>query len=338
MEASSRRDALISQNSGLKKEQDEQFVIKNIDFNPNNRVTKIEILGTKKYRTIERYVTRNYVRYPVYSGWKIKERIIKKTLKLTNRQLEELEYYNDELIVSLAKDIISCLPEKLHPKWYNLYYLNKAFEYENNSINKVYLTINKKFDNIHSRFENDKRLLEKVYSKQNSDNADENLREIEEFYKSLPTISKRYRYICDKITKQKKEYVSRIYNQERSKVHVLSDEIELDEFIPLVDLAGYEKEKIIGCYVIRNVELNKYYVGQSKDVLKRVTQQHFKGTEPKNIIFAKDYYNSKINKDRLFEVKIIPLDTKDELDAMEKELIEEYDSFNNGYNGTAGNT
>ena len=36
-------------------------------------------------------------------------------------------------------------------------------------------------------------------------------------------------------------------------------------------------------------------------------------------------------------MKIIPLSTKDELDSTEKQFIEEYDSFKNGYNGTGGN-
>ena len=79
------------------------------------------------------------------------------------------------------------------------------------------------------------------------------------------------------------------------------------------------------------------YVGQSKDVYKRI-KQHFHGTVPKNVIFAEDYYLSNIeNKEKLFEIKIIPCETKDELDKLERELIIEYDALNNGYNGTSGN-
>ena len=111
-----------------------------------------------------------------------------------------------------------------------------------------------------------------------------------------------------------------------------------DSFIPLKKFVGTNYEKIVGCYVIRNTENNKYYVGQSKDVYKRITRDHFNGTKVKNIIFAEDYFKSNYeNKDDIFEVKIIQLQTKDELDAKEKELIEEYDSFNSGYNGTSGN-
>ena len=89
--------------------------------------------------------------------------------------------------------------------------------------------------------------------------------------------------------------------------------------------------------MIRNREKDKYYVGQSKDVMKRI-RQHFKGTVPANVIFAEDYYTSTfINKEDLFEVKIIPCETKDELDDTERDLIKKYDSFQSGYNGTGGN-
>lgn len=120
----------------------------------------------------------------------------------------------------------------------------------------------------------------------------------------------------------------------------LSDEhiIESSGFVPLKDLAGVTYRKFKGVYIIRNRELDKIYVGQSKDVLKRITD-HFTGTTPKNIIFAEDYYQSTYkSKEDLFEVKMEELMTKDELDDRERELILEYDSFNSGYNGTSGNT
>lgn len=109
-------------------------------------------------------------------------------------------------------------------------------------------------------------------------------------------------------------------------------------FISLKTIIGMEHEKIIGCYILHNKENDKYYVGQSKDIHRRI-KQHFNGTVPKNIIFAEDYYLSKFqNKENLFEVKIIQCKTKDELDKTEKELIELYDAYNSGYNGTIGNS
>lgn len=137
----------------------------------------------------------------------------------------------------------------------------------------------------------------------------------------------------EEINKVKADYAEKI-----NQVLPLGDYIVNNtDFTPLKSLSGITYEKIKGVYVIRNRELDKIYVGQSKDVLKRL-KDHFTGTEPKNIIFAEDYYQSKIeNRADLFEFKIEALETKDELDKREMELIAEYDAFNNGYNKTAGN-
>ncbi|RIA80580.1 hypothetical protein C1645_745140 [Glomus cerebriforme] len=58
--------------------------------------------------------------------------------------------------------------------------------------------------------------------------------------------------------------------------------------------------------------MDKHYVGQSKDIGKRLNQ-HFSNGE---VYFCQ---------------------TKDELDGLEKQKIEEYNSFDGGYNGTGGN-
>ena len=83
----------------------------------------------------------------------------------------------------------------------------------------------------------------------------------------------------------KKQNVKNEYNKNVSEIVPLPCEIDKDEnFKPLKQFCGLEYEKIIGVYVIHNKEKNKYYVGQSKDVLKRL-KQHFNGTIPKNSIF-----------------------------------------------------
>ena len=111
------------------------------------------------------------------------------------------------------------------------------------------------------------------------------------------------------------------------------------EFVPLKEFSGMNYKKIVGCYVIRNRSNGKCYAGQSKDVMKRINQQHFKGTEPKNIIFAEDYYSCPVpDRADLFEVRMIPCTTRNELDTTEAQLIEEYDCFRNGYNSTSGNS
>jgi len=91
--------------------------------------------------------------------------------------------------------------------------------------------------------------------------------------------------------------------------------------------------EIKGIYIIWNKTKNKYYVGQSKNIMKRVMNQHFNKGDVKNIIFAKDWFN-----DDDFYWKYIECQTKDEMDELEKSYIEEYNSFAKGYNSNSGNT
>ena len=66
-------------------------------------------MQTQEYRTIQKYITKNYEKYPIYSEWKIKEKILKKTLKLTNSELELLNVNEDDLIKMFAEEIIIAL-------------------------------------------------------------------------------------------------------------------------------------------------------------------------------------------------------------------------------------
>ena len=124
-----------------------------------------------------------------------------------------------------------------------------------------------------------------------------------------------------------------------SQIKLLPEQANINnngKFIPLKELSSFEYRKIRGCYIIRNRELDKYYVGQSKDIIKRL-KTHFIQTKPHNYIFYEDWFNSKFeNKEDLFEFKIIENNTID-LDILEKNLIEKYDSKNRGYNLTKGN-
>lgn len=96
-----------------------QYSLIGVDFDSNTRNARILIVQRREYRTIERYVTRNYSRIPIYSSWKVKEKTIKKSLKLTNKVLENLENNEDELIRLLANDIVLSLNNKdLYPSWF----------------------------------------------------------------------------------------------------------------------------------------------------------------------------------------------------------------------------
>lgn len=70
-----------------------------------------------------------------------------------------------------------------------------------------------------------------------------------------------------------------------------------------------------GIYIIWNKTKDKYYVGQSKNMSRRLSQ-HFKNGDVKNVIFAKDWYNGDY-----FCYKYYFCETKDELDSLEKNIL-----------------
>lgn len=384
-----------------KKELPPQYSLLNMEFNSNSRIAHIEILQTKKYRTIQKYITEDYTKHPVYSKWKVKERLIKKTIKLTNSELELLNIHEDDLIKLFSEEIVINLnSEDLLPSWFIKLYLKREFnsnikviqdeldlfvKQEENKIvdmqeniiifnddnthlkdmlieqNKIkndlvvkisklnnlkpnilkaifsfgiynYLISDKRKNNIVSELEKVENLINKL-----NDSITQNNNKIEKckisinHYKSNITLKEQEQ-------KNKESVILNEYYNKISQIKPLSNTFVQDNsFTMLKFFSGLEYEKIIGVYIIRNKEKDKYYVGQSKDVMKRI-KQHFNGTIPKNSIFAEDYYTSNIDsRENLFEIKIIRCETKDELDKLEKNLIYEYDSWNNGYNGTSGN-
>ncbi len=393
---------LINSQSGTKKELAPTYSITNIDFNTETRITKIEFLQTQQYRTIDKYVTQNYVKYPIYSNWKTRTKIIKKSIKLTNREIEDLEHNDDELIRQFAKEIVLGLnDEELYPSWFIHYAflqeykekveeLNSNFSKFSSELTKSINNYKKKIKNNNEYISNVKITLTKIEKKFNKittkiDNIETAKKSAVKYIFSFglyayAVSNRRKNKLIIKQTELQKaideiniDINNKLADNEtcQNGINALQEKIKLKEnevksltskayqelkknqntvvplqttvstdnsFFDLSSIGGIEYSKIIGCYIIRNKVKDKYYVGQSKDVLKRL-RQHFKGTVPNNVIFAEDYYSEiSENRDNLFEVKIIPCETKDELDRTEKRLIEEYDAFNNGYNGTNGNS
>lgn len=386
------------------KETEPIYILKSIDFNMASRVARLEFVWRQYYKTIARYVTQNYIRYPIYSDWKTKEKIIKKTIKLTNQVLENLDKNEDDLIASFAEEIIVKIEiSDLYPSWLlkkyltieyenNLKEFRSKLEYENDILKNLICekrqkigdlqlivdkkrkkleTVKKKRNRLKSKIEKIEKLKPNffcslitlgIYSYMKSStrknkilkkigNAEEKLtqakEELNEWEKGVQTNKDFVAKYNEEISKNNEEFFDKekkrkiSLDNDLSKIIPLSSAIEDEEgFIRLSMLNGFDYDNfntIKGVYIIHNRENDKYYVGQSKDVMKRL-KQHFKDTVPKNSIFAEDYYTSKFkNRGDLFEVKIIPCDTKDELDELERKMIYEYDSMKSGYNGTNGN-
>lgn len=137
------------------KEQRAIYSLDNVDFNLTTRITRLEFTRKQKYRTIVKYVTRDYVKYPVYSEWKTRTKKIKKTIKLSNLELENLEHNDDSLIAWFAYEIVSKLPsEELLPSWY---------------LNKKYLSdLKNEFDKLTESFEKYKNLIKSKIKEENT--------------------------------------------------------------------------------------------------------------------------------------------------------------------------
>lgn len=394
------RERLIKNNSTIDNTPQYEYEIVSFDFDASTRNTTIVFQETKQYRTIERYVTQNYERYPVYSGIKTKAKNINKSIKLTNTVLENLNTNEDELIRAFCEDIIVRLHcEELIPSWFTINKINeeknqriKSIEKQkNDSINdyeneiekiisisddyqlEISRLINEKIDQTNKlkRTNNKIQFINKYKSsiiiyiitlsiaffflsssrlsrleckaKLLTDNIESISLRIEKLNETIISNSSKIDIIKKQIEEANQQYnkskkqIDNNFEYRINQVTKLKESYDEVSFIPLKSLAGFERKKITGCYVIRNTENSKVYVGQSKDVLRRLNQ-HFKGTVPKNIIFAEDYYNSKLdNKVDLFEFRIIELETKDELDDTERWLIDYYDAYISGYNGTKGN-
>jgi len=378
------------------------YVLKNVAFNENTRIARIEIIQKRYYRTIQKYVTSNYEKTPIYSEWKTREKIINKTIKLTNSELEKLNCHEDELIRKFAEEIILRINNtELFPSWFLKSLIKKECSNALNALkirrdtfleaeqkkrlfieSQIRIKNNRISDLNHSirMLEEEKnkkqRLIDKISSKPKSifktivtfgiynllysdkrksvheakvsEIGKEIVKingEIDLCKKIITDYSKEIQLINEVCTRFMKENYQKEcdliekYDEEIALIKPLENVVKKDSgFIPLKSFGGLDYEKIFGCYIIHNKENDKYYVGQSKDIIRRI-KQHFNGTTPKNSIFAEDYYMSSFySREDLFEVKIIRCETKDELDRMEKQLILEYDSWNNGYNGTSGNT
>lgn len=400
LEKEKERERLIN-SQGSQRERPPEFFLEQVIFNGTTRVAKIIIKQMQEYRTIVRYVTQDYVKYPIYSEWKVKQKTINKSIKLTNLELESLNKHSDALIRKFAEQIIIKINnEDLFPSWFLRIYLKKEYELDlssfENAHKKFVFDTNKDIYRLKNEIDNYKKNnkeLEEKISKDTKKKERVQLR-LEKIRRSKPNLLKKilslgiYCWFISEKRKQKtslqletiiqsitnmneliqanndsvnecnkkidnkkhlidnseKEYFNKKntrtikYNKDVNAIHPLVSEVSKDnKFLPLKLFSGMEYEKIIGCYIIHNVEKDKYYVGQSKDVLRRL-RQHFNGTVPKNIIFAEDYYKSSLpDVSLLFEVKIIKCKTKDELDKTEKKLIFDYDALNTGYNSTSGN-
>lgn len=304
------------------------YSISSFEFNEKTRIAHIVFKQVDKYRKIERYVTVNYVRNPIYSDyWLSKEKNIKKTIKLSNAELENLPNNNDYLINNFRFEIVEKLGnEDLIPSWAIINSINKDKEIlleeekkvlsqrvdELNSKNnankskknqllsiiktKEFFTNKerKKYNLLKRKYRRTKNiflsfisfgiysyLLSKTHKNKLLSKIKKSEEKITDYEKIIADsniqISNLDKCIADnnlKICEAKKTYNENCEAiQDKmlamiAKVKPLETNIDNSEdFIPLKKLVGIDYQKVKGCYIIHNKEKDKYYVGQSKDVL-----------------------------------------------------------------------
>lgn len=395
---------IAAERSGAK-EFEPRFELSDFEFYDDTRTAHIEIIQTQPYRTIERYVTRDYQRYPIYSDVKERTKKINKTLKLTNAVLENLPHNPDPLIRHLAVEIVGELgDEKIYPSWFLHWTLKQNCHDKKNELrrkleifrqngNAVIVRDKEREAELNEKIATLELQLEKWGKKRKRRVAKaEFIKKSRQLKRSIIfgiitfgifayyISESRLTYLRSKLAtinekilglrktraeserekneclREVKETSASIAAKEKETIAAMAKADERlerlskgirrlpmvianfdDSFVPLKALSGIEYKKIVGCYLIHNRENDRYYVGQSKDVMKRL-KQHFRGTVPNNVIFAQDYYSSEYeHKEDLFEVKIVPCSTKDELDRKEREYIRQYDANGSGYNSTSGN-
>jgi len=307
---------------------------------------------------IARYEQVNYVRYPIYEGYSERIKLVRKFDKVIN----PIKFVNEDILkLDLEKRFILSIIEKISiiPEWRkkeielkriltlidsakarkrNYHNEKKEYSFKKTNFNEepsnfwlrlifAPFTLGFSFIGYNSK---ENALLARSINKENKEWNESHkikidqenlllLEEIESFNKKMDNIIS---FNWNLYHKAKNKEINYWYKETGDGWKDLRHSSNFS-FSYLIDKKGV--------YIIWNKTKDKYYVGQSKNIGKRLNQ-HFQNGEPKNVIFAKDWWANDY-----FCYKVHFCQTKDELDALEKQKIEEFFAFERGYNGTGGN-
>lgn len=338
-------------------EKHEKLKMEDLNYDQYTNVLTFSIKKITYKPKILRYVQRNYVKIPIYSDKpSISEKNIYKFNQKINLPLfcEKIIWENTNVELEFKKQIYKYL--KYEPKW--LIYTNiiesltmiisnlenqlKSIKDEKYNFKKT--NYNEKPGNFWLRFTflfftfglsfigyNSKSQAIKNINLNKQNEAWNKEHKIMVDYNNIDKNLQRNKIKDEIIELQSKIY---IYNEKLKNINYKPNEEGWINIREALKFDYPEIKNLMGIYIIWNKTLNKYYVGQSKNLYKRLFCSHFSiaRNDVNNVKFAKDWYD---NHDFLY--KYLKCKTKDELDSKEKEYIEIYDSFNNGYNNTSGN-
>lgn len=96
---------------GNSKRTEEKYRLYSVSFSKTDCVTKISFEKTFAYRTVERYIQRNYIKSPVLSDWKVKSTLITRQICIFPEDLPLLRNNSDDLIRRFADEISNVLKQ-----------------------------------------------------------------------------------------------------------------------------------------------------------------------------------------------------------------------------------
>lgn len=338
----------------------ENYELRNLFYDKNTNHISFDFVRETIKPKITRYKTVNYNKYPIYEGTSVTS----KKIYSYNKKVKSINHFLDHELFQLAEkydftkehleEIFKCVSSE--PKWFQLtckiQELNSQWRNLDNEIGPFNQELlkrtdyNTKKDNLILRlifapftlclsligYRSPNRIEKReILNKENAEYNDKLIKDYEIRKEKLAL----------EINRHNLEIENEIFDitKELKKITQKAEVKNIDEFVPMKDLleencdVSYFKNKK-GVYIIWNKTKDKYYVGQSKDLYKRIFTQHFSKLDKdvKNIIFAKDWYEN-----NEFYLRTFEFETKDELDHAEKHYIDMYNSFAEGYNKTSGN-
>jgi len=335
--------------------------ITNLSFDKRtNKLTFVIKLHTYTPKIV-RYEQRNYVKYPVYDGYSERTKLVRNFDKTIN----PIKFVNEDILkLDLSRKFILLILEKIPivPEWRkkemelkrildliddtkrkirNYHNEKREYSFKKTNFNEepsnfwlrlffAPFTLGLSFIGYNSQKQ---ALLNKETNKNNKEWNGNHKIKIDQENSLLLKEIQQFNERCNNTI----GFNWNLYHRTKAKEIIWWDKEIHDGWKDLKLASDFSFQNLNGkkgVYIIRNETKNKCYVGQAKSIGVRLNQ-HFPNSEvinTKNAEFAKDWYSGDY-----FCYKYILCQTKDELDSLEKQKIEEFNSFRDGYNGTGGN-
>lgn len=295
-----------------------EYIIEDFEYDPMDNYLSFEIVRYTYKPKIERYVTNNYVKYPIYSEYpSIKTKIMKKFSKAINLEnfcesqiLKERFSDDSDSDVEIRKGICELL--EYEPRWLRI--LNEINELKD-GIEKLKVEYKEFIPTQYSYRPKLKETPSNLFLRIFFLPFTLGLSFIGFISKKRAEINKNKNLEIDKWNEEHKKNIDLFNKKEGNKVanhnNKINDKIKLalrkidklefdknnykpkttsDGWIDIKESFLYENNDLKnakGIYIIWNKNNNKYYVGQTKNLYNRIFMQHFdsKNQRPKNYLF-----------------------------------------------------